>query len=401
MPEDVKALDERRRALFAEVGRPRAASRQGAARACRSCRSSPVTSGQGAARVGAGARPRSDPRGLRCARDTLVRARARAPAAARREGTRLSAQIQRERRGARAVGGARAAQDRSRRESRCSSARRDPITVSRGFRRPARASTSAAAELRAAELAVVSARGATRRRGDREEVASGVAGSWPSASGSSSELKRDKRLHDELDRAYTDLRTDLNVQLRPEISRARERVPRRAHRRALRRAGARRQYNILGARGRRAQAGDLRRRGGSGEPGAAPRHLADDRRARGPELLAAHPRRGVRLARRVARGTTSSSCCARLQDRFEQVILITHIESVREGLDRVITVRYDEETGASRVEQQPMRRHGERSTTRSSSPRRSRRTDGDVARPGVRTRPSTGRSARASRTSPS
>ena len=35
----------------------------------------------------------------------------------------------------------------------------------------------------------------------------------------------------------------------------------------------------------------------------------------------------------------------RLQDRFEQVILITHIESVREGLDRVISVRYDEETG--------------------------------------------------------
>jgi len=43
----------------------------------------------------------------------------------------------------------------------------------------------------------------------------------------------------------------------------------------------------------------------------------------------------------------------RLQDRFEQVILITHIESVREGLDRVITVRYDEETGASRIEQEP------------------------------------------------
>ncbi len=39
----------------------------------------------------------------------------------------------------------------------------------------------------------------------------------------------------------------------------------------------------------------------------------------------------------------------RLQDRFEQVILITHIESIREGLDRVIRVSYDERTGASRV----------------------------------------------------
>jgi exonuclease SbcC len=40
-----------------------------------------------------------------------------------------------------------------------------------------------------------------------------------------------------------------------------------------------------------------------------------------------------------------------LQDRFDQVILITHIEQVREGLDRVISVRYDEETGTSVVTQ--------------------------------------------------
>jgi exonuclease SbcC len=39
----------------------------------------------------------------------------------------------------------------------------------------------------------------------------------------------------------------------------------------------------------------------------------------------------------------------RLSDRFEQVILITHIESVREGLDQVIRVAFDERTGASVV----------------------------------------------------
>jgi exonuclease SbcC len=38
-----------------------------------------------------------------------------------------------------------------------------------------------------------------------------------------------------------------------------------------------------------------------------------------------------------------------LHDRFEQVIVITHIESVREGLDRVLTVRYDEEARVARV----------------------------------------------------
>jgi len=39
----------------------------------------------------------------------------------------------------------------------------------------------------------------------------------------------------------------------------------------------------------------------------------------------------------------------RLADRFPQVVLITHIEQVREGLDRVIRVDYDVGQGASVV----------------------------------------------------
>ena len=39
----------------------------------------------------------------------------------------------------------------------------------------------------------------------------------------------------------------------------------------------------------------------------------------------------------------------KLEDRFEQVILITHIETIREGLDHVLRVAYDERTGASTV----------------------------------------------------
>ena len=39
----------------------------------------------------------------------------------------------------------------------------------------------------------------------------------------------------------------------------------------------------------------------------------------------------------------------RLGDRFPQVILITHIEQVREGLDRVIRVSYDAAAGTSVV----------------------------------------------------
>ena len=42
----------------------------------------------------------------------------------------------------------------------------------------------------------------------------------------------------------------------------------------------------------------------------------------------------------------------RLHDRFEQVIVITHIEDVREGLDRVVRVRYDAARGTSVVDQE-------------------------------------------------
>jgi exonuclease SbcC len=44
----------------------------------------------------------------------------------------------------------------------------------------------------------------------------------------------------------------------------------------------------------------------------------------------------------------------RLHDRFDQVIVITHIDSVREALDRVVTVRYDAASGSSIVDQGPL-----------------------------------------------
>ena len=41
----------------------------------------------------------------------------------------------------------------------------------------------------------------------------------------------------------------------------------------------------------------------------------------------------------------------KLHDHFEQVVLITHVETVREGLDHVIRLEYDERTGASVVKE--------------------------------------------------
>jgi DNA repair protein SbcC/Rad50 len=41
-----------------------------------------------------------------------------------------------------------------------------------------------------------------------------------------------------------------------------------------------------------------------------------------------------------------------LEGRFPQVVLITHIEGVRESVDRVLRVRYDEASGAAVVEEE-------------------------------------------------
>ena len=163
-------------------------------------------------------------------------------------------------------------------------------------------------------------------------------------------LSRERRLHEELDRAFTDLRTDLNQALRPEISELASRYIRELTDGRYSEIELDDQYNIIVLEDGDPQAGHLGWRGGPREPGAAARNLGDDRRTRRPEHSRCSMLDEVFGSLDEARRHNVVDLLRRLQDRFEQVILITHIESVREGLDRVITVRYDEETGASRVE---------------------------------------------------
>ena len=54
----------------------------------------------------------------------------------------------------------------------------------------------------------------------------------------------------------------------------------------------------------------------------------------------------------VARRDNVVQLLRRLEDRFEQVILITHIEGLRENLDQILYVSYDERTGASVVREE-------------------------------------------------
>jgi DNA repair protein SbcC/Rad50 len=46
-----------------------------------------------------------------------------------------------------------------------------------------------------------------------------------------------------------------------------------------------------------------------------------------------------------------------LADRFSQVILVTHIESVREGFDRVVRVGFDQASGVATVQDEPLGDH--------------------------------------------
>ncbi len=54
----------------------------------------------------------------------------------------------------------------------------------------------------------------------------------------------------------------------------------------------------------------------------------------------------------VARRDNVVSLLHHLEDRFEQVILITHVEGIREGLDQVLRVDFDERTGTSVVREE-------------------------------------------------
>jgi exonuclease SbcC len=161
-------------------------------------------------------------------------------------------------------------------------------------------------------------------------------------------LEADRRLHDELVRAYGDLRTDLNAALRPEVSEIASALI----------------ADLTDARYTELELDDKYRlslleegvpkpviSGGEEDLAYLVLRLAisqmiADRAGQAFSLLVLDEvfgslddvRRQAVLA--LLRG---------LGDRFEQVIVITHIDAVRDGLDRVITVGFDPRTGSATV----------------------------------------------------
>jgi len=210
----------------------------------------------------------------------------------------------------------------------------------------------AATELRAAELASVATEGEAAAARGALGTALQAQRDLAKSQGQLDELNRDKRMHDELDRAYSDMRTDLNVQLRPEISELASSFLTELTDARYSELELDDQYNVLVL-----EEGVPKPVISGGEEDLANLVL----RLAISQMIAERAGQSFSLlildeifgSLDEARRHNVVELLRRLQDRFEQVILITHIESVREGFDRVITVRYDDESGASRVEQEP------------------------------------------------
>jgi exonuclease SbcC len=163
-------------------------------------------------------------------------------------------------------------------------------------------------------------------------------------------MQADRRMHDELDRAFSDLRTDLNYQLRPELSELASAFLSELTDARYTELELDDQYNIVIL-----EDGIPKPVISGGEEDLANLVL----RLAISQMIAERAGQSFSLlildevfgSLDEARRFNVVELLRGLQDRFEQVILITHIEPVREGLDRVISVSYDVDRGCSVVQQ--------------------------------------------------
>ncbi len=262
---------------------------------------------------------------------------------------RLEAQIERE--AGLAEERARVTQSRDQLRARIAalSARRDAVRYSeREFAELREAHDRIAAELRAAEIAHAGAAVEVEAVVAAEERAKQAKGEFDRAQRQFESLQRERRLHDELDRAFSDLRTDLNFELRPELSEIASVFLGQLTDDRYTELKLDDEYNV-----RVLEEGAVKTVLSGGEEDLANLVL----RLAISQMIA--DRAGLNFSLLVldevfgsldeARRQQVVELLRRLHDRFEQVIVITHVESVRDGLDRVLTVEYDEDTGASRV----------------------------------------------------
>jgi DNA repair protein SbcC/Rad50 len=207
---------------------------------------------------------------------------------------------------------------------------------------------TAAAEARRAELEALAASGEAERARAALDVAEQGRRDLARLQGTLDTLDTEKRLHDELDRALTDLRTDLNFQLRPELADIASRFLDDLTDGRYTHLEFDEEYRLLVL-----EDGLPKPVISGGEEDLcnlvlrlAISQMIAERAGQAFSLLILDEVFGSLDETRRANVV---ELLRKLNDRFEQVIVITHIEQVREGLDRVLLVHFDETRGCSVV----------------------------------------------------
>ncbi|MDE3216163.1 MAG: SMC family ATPase, partial [Gemmatimonadota bacterium] len=349
MPDDVKALDEQRRRVFEDVGKleRRLAKVQLAVQELGQLRRDIAAHEQrhAALQQDLAALPSGyDADAHRAALEERARLQ---PLDAR--ATKLSALVEREDPVRAAAAETLARLEAATAKLSALAAERDALQFSEeSFDALRRGYEGALAEFRAAELASVAAEGEVAAAGQDDDRSRAAQRELDAQRERADALTDERRLHDELDDAFEDLRFRLNEQLRPEISALASILVTELTDGRYTELELDDDYAICvledGIRKPAISGGEedianlvLR---------LAISQMIADRAGQPFSLLVLDEVFG---SLDEARRQNVVELLRRLHDRFEQVIVITHIESVREGLDRVVTVRYDEEAGESRV----------------------------------------------------
>jgi len=202
---------------------------------------------------------------------------------------------------------------------------------------------------RSSELIVVGAQGDVRAAQQHLDTAEAAKREYERVAERLRVLNGQRLMHDELDNAFRDLRGDLNDALRPELSEIASSFLGALTDERYNRLELDERYDIVVL-----EDGIAKPVISGGEEDLANlvlrlaiSQMIADRSGQPFSLLVLDEVFGSLDS---SRRDNVLELLHRLEDRFEQVILITHIENVREGVDRVIVVRYDEETGASVVD---------------------------------------------------
>ena len=209
----------------------------------------------------------------------------------------------------------------------------------------------AAAEQRQAELRLVELRGVLQSAEQALEAAVRAEAEYQARREALRAIEAELRHHEELDAALGELRTELNARLRPELSEIASAFLSELTDGRYTQLEIDEKYDVLVL-----DEGEEKPVISGGEEDIVNLVL----RLAISQMIAersGHPLSVLILdevlgSLDVERRDNVIQLLHRLENRYEQVILITHIESVRESLDQVIRVEYDERTGASIVREE-------------------------------------------------